>query len=92
VNQTDLLLPGQGGMSVAPNDPADLPRHRRPASLGGIGRDPVWYIEADDLGPDLVFRQDRPSHGLIEPKRAMTLDEFQAALARSRQFWKLHCR
>src|SRR5438132_14114360 len=26
----DLVLPGHGGMSVAPNDPANLPRHRSP--------------------------------------------------------------
>jgi hypothetical protein len=64
-------------------------REGEPARLG---RDPVWYIEVDDLAPDLEFRQDRQDHGLIEPKRAMTLDEFQAALARSRPHWKLHCR
>jgi hypothetical protein len=92
VNPSDLVLPGHGGMSVAPDDPLNLQRHRRPAALGGIGRDPVWYIETDELGPDLEFRQDRPGHGLIEPKRAMTLDEFQVALAALRPHWKLHCR
>ena len=92
VNDSDVVLPGQGGMSVAPNDPLHLPRYRRPASLGGIGRDPVWYIKADDLGLDLAVRGDRPGHALIEPKRAMTLGEFQAALAALRAHWKLHCR
>lgn len=92
VNPSDLVLPGHGGMSVAPDDPLNLQRHRRPASLGGIGRDPVWYIEADELGPDLEFRQEGSGHGLIEPKQAMTLDEFQGALAGSRPRWKLYCR
>jgi hypothetical protein len=92
VHPSDTLLPGQGGMSVAPNDPLHLQKHRRPASLGGTGRDPVWYIETADLGPDLEFRQDRPTHGLIEPKRALTLQEFQDALAGTRRVWKLHCR
>lgn len=88
----DLVPPGQGGMSVAPGDPALLLRHRRPPSLGGTGQDPVWYIEVDDLGPDLVFRQDRVTHGLIEPSRPMALQEFQDALAATRSRWRLHCR
>jgi hypothetical protein len=79
-------------MSVAPDDPADLPRHRRPAGLGGIGPDPVWYIEADQLGSELNFRQDRAGHGFIEPARAMTLHEYQEALARTRRHWQMHCR
>jgi|SRR5437667_6596390 len=92
VNPTDSVCPGDGGMSVAPDDPGGLPRHRRPASLGGIGRDPVWYIEEDDLAPDLEFRQDSAVHGVIEPSRPMTLQEFQDALAGTRQQWKLHVR
>lgn len=51
----DLVYPLQGGVSVAPDDPRHLPRHRRPASLGGTGLDPVWYIENGDLGADLQF-------------------------------------
>ena len=89
---TDMVLLGQGGMSVAPDDPHHLERHRRPASLGGTGRDPVWYIETEDLEPDLYFRQDRPTHGVIEPKRGMTLQEYQDALARTRSQWKLFAR
>src|SRR5438552_602992 len=73
VAASDLVQPGQGGMSVALNDPMSLQKHRRPVSLGGIGRDPVWYIEAKDLSADLNFRQDSISHGLIEPSHAMPL-------------------
>jgi hypothetical protein len=61
-------------------------------SLGGTGRDPVWYIEMVDLGPDLNFRQDRPTHGLIESKRPLSLQEFQNALAGTCPNWKLYCR
>ena len=92
VHPSDMLPPGKGGLSVAPDDPMHLQRHRRPASLGGIGRDPVWYIEESDLGTELCFRQDRPTHGFIEPVQAMTLQEFQDALARTRSFWEIHCR
>ena len=60
--------------------------------IDGSGRDPVWYIEVDDLGPDLLFRQDNPHHGLIEPSRPMPFLEYQVALARTRSHWKLHCR
>jgi hypothetical protein len=89
---TDSLFPGGGGLSVAPDDPMSLEKHRRPASLGGTGRDPVWYIDTAEVGGDLQFRQDRPGHGLLEPQRAMTLQEFQDALARTRPRWALHCR
>lgn len=92
VHPTDKVLPGHGGMSVAPAEAMHLQRHRRPASLGGTGREPVWYIEVRDLGPELDFRQDRPTQGLIEPKRLMGLQEFQDALAGTRLNWKLYCR
>src|SRR5262249_50733978 len=51
-----------------------------------------YGIEETDVGTELCFRQDRPTHGLIEPTQAMTLQEFQDALARTRSVWKLHCR
>lgn len=86
---TDPVAPGKG-MSVAPDDPADLPPRRRPASLGGTGKHPVWEIDATDLGPDLRFRQDTPTHGLIEPARPMTLAEYVAALIATRSRWHLH--
>src|SRR6059058_2366777 len=48
VAPSDLVLPGQGGMSVAPDDPANLPRHLRPALAAwgairyGISRRMTW--------------------------------------------------
>jgi hypothetical protein len=92
VSPTDPVGPGDGGLSVAPGDPTLLLRHRRPSSLGGTGRDPVWCIEVDDLGPDLRFRQDRPAHGLIEAGRPMTLQMLRDALAATRSRWRLHTR
>jgi hypothetical protein len=68
-------------MSVAPDDPMNLPPVRRPKALGGTGKDPVWYIDIDLLGADLAFIQDKPTHGLIAPSRSMTLDDFEKALA-----------
>jgi hypothetical protein len=77
-------------MSVAPDDPIHLARNRRPANLGGVGPDPVWWIEADVLGPDLTVRFDPPTHGIIEPTGDMTLVQFQQALAATRFLWTLH--
>lgn len=89
VRPNDLVYPGHGGLSVAPDDPTALPKFRKPPSLGGHGPDPVWSLDLSDLGPDLGFRQDKPGHGLIEPSRPMTLQEFQDALAATRFRWQL---
>src|SRR5687767_4379168 len=74
----ELVRPGEGGISIAPDDPKHLPVHRRPPSLHGTGSDPVWWIEEGDLGPDLVYRPDpaRAGHGFVEPAREMILQEF----------------
>ncbi|WP_165069916.1 polymorphic toxin-type HINT domain-containing protein [Paludisphaera rhizosphaerae] len=77
----DRVQPGTGGMSVAPDSPTNLPEHRRPSEFGGTGKDPVWGIGTDSLGEDIVFRQDKPTHGLLEPAREMSIGEFQEALA-----------
>lgn len=88
----DTVVPGTGGMSVAPDDPRNLPWRRKPVSLGGKGREPVWEIAVADLGSDLVVRFDAPTHGLIEPDAPMTLQSFQDALARTHPWWRLCCR
>jgi hypothetical protein len=89
-NPGDVIHPGQGGLSVSPGDPMGLPRHRRPPELRGTGKDAVWEIDVNDLGPDLQFRPDgtRTDHGFIEPARPMTLDEFEVALARTQDRWR----
>jgi hypothetical protein len=75
-------------MSVAPKDPANLPKNRRPASLGGTGKDPVWEIDDTDLGEDLQCSQDTSTHGVVEVKVEMTLDEYEQALAATRGKWR----
>lgn len=75
------VRPGTGGMSVAPDSPMNLPEHRRPPKFGGSGKDPVWEISIDELGVDLVFYQDKAKHGLFEPARETSMDDFQQALA-----------
>src|SRR5437868_1722949 len=71
----DRVSPGEG-MSAAPENPTNLPKNRRPPQLlGGIGKDPVWEIDSDELGPALEFFQDKPTHGVLAAKVPMTLDE-----------------
>ena len=84
----DLVVSGFG-LSVAPNDPAFLPVFRRPPEIdGGTGKNPVWMIESDNLGPDLTFHFDKPpGHGLIQPAKTMTLGHFQLALMLTRERW-----
>jgi hypothetical protein len=85
----DPVIPGTGGMLVAPNDPLNLPRYLRPREFGGTGKDPVWEIDDADLPPALVFRQDKATHGMIEPKDETTLAGYESALASTRDRWRL---
>lgn len=83
----DVVAPGEG-MSVAPDQPANLPKNRRPPEVnGGTGKDPVWEIDTDEIGPNLHYHQDRPSHGVIGVKEPMSLEEFEQALAATRARW-----
>jgi hypothetical protein len=75
-------------MSVAPDRPENLHPLRRPPVYGGSGKDSVWYIGVALLGGDLHYRQDSATHGLIEPARAMSLADFQAALEATKSYWK----
>lgn len=86
----DWVYPGGGGLSVSPHTPMNIHRHRRPRSLQGIGKDPVWQIDSATLPPNLTYRADPNStaHGFIEPAVPMTLGDFQAALAASQSLWQ----
>lgn len=79
-------------MSATSGSPTSLPIHRRPPSLGGTGRGPVFALEVDALGANLRWRRDPdgPSgHGFVEPVRRMPFTEYQQALWATRPHWKL---
>lgn len=84
----DAVTPGVGGMSVAPNDPANLPDNRRPPALGGFGKDPIWEIDDAELGAELTYRPDTQTHGLVDVAREMTLAEYEQVLAATRGKWR----
>jgi len=77
-------------MSVAPNSPLNLPQHRRPVSLGGTGRDPVFHLDAQTLPENLTYRSDprAPSqHGFVEPAGPTALDTLQRNLCQTADLW-----
>lgn len=83
--------PETGGASVALSTPENLPVHRRPRELGGTGPDPVWEIAEGDLGEALMCREDPEMpgvHAFIEPVRPMPLEEYELALAETRDEWR----
>jgi len=91
VDEFGDVEPGEG-MSVSPDSLSNLPEHRRPMSAGGSGKDPIWEIESDELPAPLSYRPDDedPTHGFIEPAWPMGLDDFEEALAETRDFWRKH--
>lgn len=77
---TDPVGPGGGGLSVF-SDPAAVAV--RAAGLVLCTVDPA------DLPPALRDVPAGDPHRLIEPATTMTLDEFQAALGRTRDLWAI---
>jgi hypothetical protein len=83
---------GQGGMSVAPDAPDNLPAHRRPPEHGGTGKDPIWELDVAGLGDELVYREDPPMpgvHGFVEPSAPMMFAHYESALLATREAWRL---
>lgn len=91
VTMDGMVRPASGGMSVTFGDPRHLPPHLRPATYGGRGRNPLWRIQAGDFGPHLRIRidPDNEHHGLVEPARTMSWEEYRSHLASSRRAWVL---
>jgi len=86
-----FVEPGLGGMSVTPNDPWDLPRHRRPPSLYGTGKRPVWEYSIAHLPSSLVLRLESVTHGLVEPGARMGITVYRSSLGSTAPDWrKIH--
>jgi hypothetical protein len=90
VDPSGSVYPGTGGMSVAPDTPSNLPRHRRPPEHGGTGKAPLWSIQERNLGVHLRYVADTvlvPTHGVIEPTIPMPFAAYQQALAETAPYW-----
>ena len=91
IDDTGQVHPGTGGMSVSPDDPENLPTHRRPPEYGGSGPDPVWVIDSDDLLPGLGYRPDPydpEGHGFVEPQTEMSFGDYESLLNQTRDSWE----
>ena len=89
---------GTGGMSVAPAW-RDLPLHRIPSRLrdlvqGARGKNSLccWKMgegefAAGSVAARLLLRLENARHGLVEPAQKMSLDDYQADLAATRDQW-----
>lgn len=82
------VSPGSG-LSVAMDDPGGLPRHRKPRSLGGEGRDPVFALLVTAVGKVLNVNEDHPPHALVEPAARCSLQDYEAGLEATRPSWKV---
>jgi len=82
------VKPHEGGMSTS-IDPKKLAEHRRPAWLGGTGRDPLFVLGEENLGVALEARPfGAPHHFHVEPTIAMELDAYEAASKATRPRWE----
>lgn len=87
VSEDGTVGPGTGGMSVALDTARNLPKPRRPRSLGGQGRDPVFTMFTAEAPPALLVRTDNYPHALVEPSRRCPFRDFEADLASTRSLW-----
>jgi hypothetical protein len=91
VSPDGLVEPGAGGMSVSPDTPLNLPSYRRPPKYQGDGKDPVWELDTADLPTAVGYLPDpgpNPTHGVLEPAWSMSLEDFELALAETRDVWR----
>lgn len=90
---TDLdawVYPDTGGMSVTLDDPARMPLPRRPSSLGGRGKLPVWQLSVAYFPRwTLRVRIDPrdPYHGFVEPILPVRFDDYISELVSTRPLW-----
>jgi hypothetical protein len=100
VGDHGIVAPDTGGMSVAPSW-KDLPPSRIPKRLKSVFRAATgsnqyhcWFMgegnfASGNLTEGLYVRQDKATHGLVEPESAMLFDTFQELLANTRDQWRL---
>lgn len=86
------VVPGTGGMSVAPTSMWDVPHHRRPRAMGrgasGPAQDRVYAIDpVAIMNEPLDVRQQSAVHSFVEPSVKMRLAAYETALASTRTSW-----
>ena len=90
LEDSDLVEPGDGGLSTTPDEPLLLPNFSRPESLGGTSKHPVWSIERGELPAHrLASRWDNKKHETVMPRESMTLGEFESHIHSTAAEWEL---
>jgi hypothetical protein len=100
LDDQQVIQPATGGMSVSPGwrvlKSWRIPRRLRPLCPRATGNDNLYcwrwdeyQFAATDLTDDLTLRIDDEHHGLVEPKKPVTLAEFQNLIALTRQQWQI---
>ena len=84
-----FVEPLSGGLSTTKDNPRALPPNRRPKSLGGKGRHPVFALPEVAVPVSLKATPDGGSHVLIEPETRMLIDAYETALSSTRDDWEL---
>lgn len=93
------VIPGIGGMSVAPGSILNLPNHRRPRAYGsgstGPDEDRIYAVEDDSLAAHPLLLQPDPNrptrHATIEPEERTPLESYESALTATREDWTVPC-
>lgn len=88
IPDTDGNVHPGSGMSVSPDDPLNLPSHRRPQEFLGTGKDPIWQMEHHGLQTTLAYRPTSITHGQVEPDQAMSLNDYRLELAETQDSWE----
>lgn len=102
VGEDNSVLPGTGGMSVAP-DWRSLPSHRIPRRLRnlipsrdarGKDSDACWRFGSGEFrsgsfAEGLQLDVDGATHATVQPDRQMTLDDYEAFLSKTRDAWEI---
>jgi hypothetical protein len=92
VDESGMVRPESGGMSVSPPPPENLPEQLRPPRFGGYGKDPLFELDTDELPPELRYRPDPKNpagHGFIEPAEEMSFEDYERAIHATRGLWRL---
>jgi hypothetical protein len=92
VDDDGLVRSGDGGLSVAYDNPRNLPPHRRPPEHGGTGSDPCWELSSAQLTEGLEYRPDPDleGHGFVEPAWTMEYGDYLDALLETRDLWRIN--
>jgi hypothetical protein len=83
----NVVLRNTKGMSTSLSIES-LPAFRRPATFGGMGRDPLWQIDDSCITGNLEAVQDSATHVSIMPRVTMLLEKYEAALANTQSNWQ----